>query len=111
MKKLYVGNLPFSVTEENIRTEFAGLGIQADSITVVRDRETGQPRGFGFVEIADDAAAEKAIASLNGKDLMGRALVVNEARPQAPRRDGGGGRGGYVGGGRGGRGGGGTRRY
>jgi RNA recognition motif-containing protein len=110
MKKLYVGNLPFSVTEEDIRTEFAGVGIQADSITVVRDRETGQPRGFGFVEIADDSAAEKAIASLNGKDLMGRALVVNEARPQSPRRDGGG-RGGY-GGGRGGGGrGGGNRRY
>lgn len=108
MKKLYVGNLPFSATEENIRSEFAGLGIHPDSITVVRDRETGQPRGFGFVEISDDGAAEKAIASLNGKDLMGRALVVNEARPQAPRRDGGG-RGGY-GGGRGGRSGGG-RRY
>jgi len=110
MKKLYVGNLPFSVTEENIRTEFAGLGIQTDSIAVVRDRETGQPRGFAFVEISDDHAAEQAIAGLNGKDLLGRALVVNEARPQAQRRDGGG-RGGY-GGGRGGRGsGGGNRRY
>jgi cold-inducible RNA-binding protein len=107
MKKLYVGNLSFSVTEENIRSEFAGLGIQTDSITVVRDRETGQPRGFGFVEISDNGAAEKAIASLNGKDLMGRALVVNEARPQAPRRDGGG-----YGGARGGRShGGGSRRY
>jgi len=101
MKKLYVGNLPFSVTEENIRTEFANLGIQADSITIVRDRDTGQTRGFGFVEIGDDGAAEKAIASLNGKDLMGRALVVNEARPQGARRDGGG-RSGH-GGGRGGR--------
>ena len=112
MKKLYIGNLPFSVTEENIRAEFAALGIQTDSITVVRDRDTSQPRGFGFVEIADDGAADKAIASLNGKDLMGRALVVNEARPQAPRRDGGG-RGGYGGGGRGGRGrgDGGSRRY
>ena len=70
MKKLYVGNLPFSVTEENIRTEFAGLGIQTDSITLVRDRETGQSRGFGFVEISDDHAAEKAIAGLNGKDLL-----------------------------------------
>jgi len=97
VKKLYVGNLPFSVTEENIRAEFANLGIRADSITIVRDRDTGQPRGFGFVEIADDGAAEKAIASLNGKDLMGRALIVNEARPQAARRDGGG-RGGYGGG-------------
>ena len=108
MKKLYLGNLAFSVTEENIRTEFTNLGIHTDSITVVRDRDTGQPRGFGFVEIADAGAAEKAIASLNGKDLMGRALVVNEARPQATRRDGGG-HGGYGGGG--GRGGGGRRRY
>lgn len=90
MKKLYVGNLPFSATEENVRTEFANLGISTDSITVVRDRDTGQPRGFAFVEIADDVAAEKAIASLNGKDLLGRALVVNEARPKAGRRDGGG---------------------
>ena len=100
MKKLYVGNLSFSVTEENIRTEFASLGIHADSITVVRDRDTGQPRGFAFVEIGDDGAAEKAVASLNGKDLLGRALVVNEARPQAARRDGGryGGRGGQGGG-------------
>ena len=101
MKKLYVGNLPTSVTEENIRTEFVNLGIHPDSISIVRDRDTSQPRGFGFVEIADDAAAEKAIASLNGKDLMGRALIVNEARSQGARRDGGG-RGGY-GGGRGGR--------
>jgi len=108
MKKLYLGNLSFGTSEENIRSAFTDLGIQTDSITVVRDRETGQPRGFGFVEISDDGAAEKAIAGLNGKDLMGRALVVNEARPQAPRRDGGG-RGGY-GGGRGGRGGG-SRRY
>jgi len=108
MKNLYLGNLSFGTSEENIRSAFTDLGIQTDSITVVRDRETGQPRGFGFVEISDDGAAEKAIAGLNGKDLMGRALVVNEARPQAPRRDGGG-RGGY-GGGRGGRGGG-SRRY
>ena len=83
MKKLYVGNLPFSVTEENIRAEFANLGIHADSITILRDRDTGQLRGFGFVEIADDGAAEKAIASLNGKDLMGRALVVSLA-PRPP---------------------------
>ncbi len=101
MKRLYIGNLPFSATEENIHTEFANLGIQTDSIKVVRDRDTGQPRGFAFVEIGDDVAAEKAIASLNGKDLLGRALVVNEARPQAARRDGGGyGRRGDQGGGR-----------
>jgi RNA recognition motif-containing protein len=90
MKKLYVGNLSFGATEENIRTEFAKLGIHTDSITLVRDRDTGQPRGFGFVEISDDVAAAKAIASLNGKEFLGRALVVNEARPQAARHDGGG---------------------
>jgi len=101
MKKLYIGNLPVSATEENISTEFANLGIRTDSIKVVRDRDTGQPRGFAFVEISDDVAAEKAIASLNGRDLLGRALVVNEARPQAARRDGGGyGRGRDQGGGR-----------
>lgn len=90
MKKLYVGNLSFSATEEDIRTEFGNLGIRIDSIMVVRDRDTGQARGFAFVEIGDDVAAEKAIASLNGKDLLGRALIVNEARPQAARRDDGG---------------------
>jgi RNA recognition motif-containing protein len=109
MKKLYVGNLPFGATEEDIRREFENLGIHIESITVMRDRDTGQPRGFGFVEVADDAEIQRAIASLNGKDMMGRAIVVNEARPQAAKRDGGG-RGGYGGrggsGGRGGRGGG-----
>jgi RNA recognition motif-containing protein len=92
MKKLYVGNLVFTVTEENIRTEFGNFGIHTDSVTVVRDRDTGQARGFAFVEIGDDVAAEKAIASLNGKDLLGRALVVNEARPQTQRHGGGYGR-------------------
>ncbi|MDE3110867.1 MAG: RNA-binding protein [Acidobacteriota bacterium] len=106
MKKLYVGNLAFGATEEDIRREFENLGIHTDSITVMRDRDTGQPRGFGFVEVADDADIQKAIASLNGKDMMGRAIVVNEARPQSAKRDGGG-RGGY--GGRGGHGGGGGR--
>jgi len=90
MKKLYVGNLSFSATEENIRTEFGNLGIHTESITVIRDRDTGQPRGFGFVEVANDGEAEKAIASLNGKDLIGRAMVVNEAKPQTGKRDGGG---------------------
>lgn len=109
MKKLYVGNLAFGATEEDIRREFENLGIHAESITIMRDRDSGQPRGFGFVEVADDAEIQKAIASLNGKDIMGRAIVVNEARPQSAKRDGGGsggygGRGGH--GGRGGRGGG-----
>ena len=101
VKKLYVGNLPFKATEEQLQELFTEVGVQPDSLTLLRDRFTGQPRGFGFAEIRDDAEAEKAIAALNGKDFLGRALVVNEARPQ---REGGGGGGGR--GGRGGRGGG-----
>ena len=111
MKKLYVGNLSFKATEDEIQALFAEAGVQPDSLTLLRDRFTGQPRGFGFAEIKDDAAAEKAIAALNGKEFMGRALVVNEARPQREGGGGGGGRGGYGGGGggRGGHGGGGGR--
>ena len=122
MKKLYVGNLPFSATENDLESIFAQYG-QLDSLTIVRDRESGQPRGFAFVEYGDDAAAEAAIAATNGMQVGGRALMVNEARPQAPRSGGGGGRGfgggrpggsggrgGYGGGGKGGnRGGGGGR--
>lgn len=109
MKKLYVGNLSFKATEEQVQALFAEAGVQPDSLTLLRDRFTGQPRGFGFAEIRDDAEAEKAIAALNGKEFMGRALVVNEARPQQREGGGGGGRGGY-GGGRGGHGGGGGGR-
>ncbi len=110
MKKLYVGNLPFKATEEDVTALFAEAGVQPDSLTLLRDRFTGQPRGFGFAEIRDDAEAEKVIAALNGKEFMGRALVVNEARPQQREGGGGGGRGGYGGGGgRGGHGGGGGR--
>jgi cold-inducible RNA-binding protein len=105
LKKLYVGNLSFKATEEQVAALFAEISVQPDSLTLLRDRFTGQPRGFGFAEIKDDAEAEKAIAALNGKDFLGRALVVNEARPQ---REGGGG-GGGGGGGRGGHGGGGGR--
>jgi len=101
VKKLYVGNLPFKATEDQVAALFAEVGVQPDSLTLLKDRFTGQPRGFGFAEIRDDAEAERAIAALNGKSFLGRALVVNEARPQ---REGGGG-----GGGRGGRGGGGGR--
>ena len=101
MKKLYVGNLSFKATEEQVAALFSEIGVQPDSLTLLRDRFTGQPRGFGFAEIGNDAEAEKAVAALNGKDFLGRALVVNEARPQ---REGGGPGGG--GGGRGGHGGG-----
>ena len=121
MKKLYVGNLPLSATENDLDSMFAQYG-QLDSLTIVRDRESAQPRGFAFVEFGDDPAAEAAIAATNGMQVGGRALMVNEARPQAPRSGGGGrgfgggrpggsgGRGGYGGGGKGGnRGGGGGR--
>ncbi len=94
MKKLYVGNLSFKATEEQVQELFAEAGVHPDSLTLLRDRFTGQPRGFGFAEIRDDAEAEKAIAALNGKNFLGRALVVNEARPM---QEGGGGRGGHGG--------------
>ena len=107
MKKLYLGNLPFKATEEQIAAIFAEIGVQPDSLTLLRDRFTDQPRGFGFAEIGNDAEAVKAIEALNRKDFLGRALVVNEARPQ---QEGGGGRGGHGGGGgRSGQGGGGNR--
>lgn len=107
MKKLYVGNLPFQASETELQELFTNAGISVTTITLVRDRQTGDPRGFGFVEIASDEEAERAIQSLNGQELLGRRLVVNEARP--PRERGfGGGRGGGGGGyGRGGGGGGG----
>lgn len=111
MKRLYVGNLSYSSSEDDIREAFAQHG-EVSSIHMVTDRDTGQPRGFGFVEMVDGDQAEQAIAALNGADLGGRALVVNEARPRPERDGGGGGRGPGgggrgPGGGRGGRGGGG----
>ena len=134
MKKLYVGNLPFQATEEDISNWFVQTGVTPANVTLVRDRFSGQPRGFGFVEVNNDEDAGRAIEALNGHDFMGRNVVVNEARP--PREGGGGGggggrggygggggggggrgggggggRGGYGGGGGGGRGGGGGGRY
>ncbi|MBI3668637.1 MAG: RNA-binding protein [Acidobacteria bacterium] len=109
VKKLYVGNLPFQATEEEVGNWFTQAGVSPANVTLVRDRFSGQPRGFGFVEINNDEEAERAIQSLNGHDFMGRNVVVNEARP--PREGGGGGRGGRGGfGGGGGRGGGGGGR-
>jgi len=99
VKKLYVGNLSFKATEEEVQALFTEAGVQPDSLTLLRDRFTGQPRGFGFAEIKDDAEAEKAIAALNGKEFLGRALVVNEARPQREGGGGGGGGRGHGGGG------------
>ncbi len=104
MKNIYVGNLDYGVTEEQLRVAFEAYG-QVDKVTLIRDRDTGQPRGFGFVEMASDSEAQNAIQSLNGKQVGGRAITVNEARPRVERAGGGGGgRGGY-GGGRGGYGG------
>jgi len=105
VKKLYVGNLSFKATEEQVQALFAEVGVQPDALSLLRDRFTGQPRGFGFAEVHDDAEAEKAIAALNGKEFLGRALVVNEARPQREGGGAGGPRGGHGGGGHSGHGG------
>ena len=106
LKKLYVGNLPFQATEEQLTTLFSQTGVTAANVTLVRDRFSGQPRGFGFVEINNDEEADRAVQGLNGHDFMGRNIVVNEARPP---REGGGGGGGRRPGGGGGFGGGGGR--
>lgn len=98
--RIYVGNLPFSATEDALRATFEAHG-QVESASIVIDRETGRSRGFGFVEMRNDSEAQAAITALNGKPMDGRPLVVNEAKP---REAGGGGRGGFGGGGGGGRG-------
>lgn len=90
MKNLYVGNLPHSTTETDLRNAFAVYG-PVDGVNIVTDRDTGRARGFAFVEMADAGAAEKAIAALNGSDLGGRTIQVNEARPKTDRPRGNGG--------------------
>ena len=95
--KLYIGNLSFSTTESDLRQAFAAFGDVA-SCSVITDRETGRPRGFAFVEMASADAAANAVAEMNGKDLGGRALVVNEARAREERHRGGGFGGGQGGG-------------
>ncbi len=120
-KKLYVGNLTYGVTDSDLQTMFAAHG-NVQSAQVIMDRDTGRSKGFGFVEMSNDQEAQAAISALNGKEVDGRALTVNEARPKSEGGGGGrgyggggggGGRGGYGGGGggRGGYGGGGGRRY
>lgn len=96
--RIYVGNLSYSATEDDLRKAFEAFG-QVESATIVMDRETGRSKGFGFVEMPAAAEAQTAIAELNGKELKGRAVTVNEARPRADRGfgDRGGGR---MGGGR-----------
>jgi RNA recognition motif-containing protein len=98
-KNIYVGNLPWETTPDDLLALFQQHGGVART-QVITDRETGRSRGFGFVEMNDDAEAQKAIDALNGQDYQGRALTVNEAKPREDR--GGGGRSGYGGGGRGG---------
>ncbi|HRC71005.1 MAG TPA: RNA-binding protein [Candidatus Competibacter sp.] len=121
-KKLYVGNLSYSINNSDLETLFTAHG-SVRSAQVITDRDTGRSKGFGFVEMSSDQEAQAAIAALNGKEIEGRSLTVNEARPQqGPGGGGGGGGGGYGGGGKrgggyggggggGGYGGGGGRRY
>ena len=87
MKKLFVGNLPFAASEDSLRDMFTPFG-DVQEVRIMTDRATGRSRGFAFVEMVDDEAAAKAITGLNGKDLGGRALTINEARPR-PERAGG----------------------
>ena len=108
-KKLYVGNLPFSATDESLTQLFQQAG-QVESTQIITDRDTGRSKGFGFVEMSSDQEAADAITRFNGADFEGRSLTVNEARPMAPREGGGGGRGFGRGGDRGKRGGGGGRQ-
>ena len=100
MKNIFVGNLDFNVSEDELRNLFATYGT-VDRVTILTDRDTGRSRGFGFVEMTNGEDGEKAIAALNGTQLAGRALNVNEARPKAERAGGGGGGRGGRGGGRG----------
>jgi RNA recognition motif-containing protein len=110
--KVFVGNLSFDATEQDLNDLFSADGRQVSRVSIVTDRDTGRPRGFAFVEMGSDADASAAIAALDGQDLHGRPMRVNEAHDK-PRGGGGGGgrRGGGGGGGGGGYGGGGGRRY
>ncbi len=94
MKNLYVGNLPYQVDETQLQECFTQEGFTVESVSLIRDRYSGASRGFAFVSISNDEEAERAIQALNGKDLSGRALVVNEARPRRESGDRGRGQGG-----------------
>jgi len=115
--KLYVGNLSFNTSTQDLETMFGEIGT-VESTNIIEDRETGRSRGFGFVEMSTKEEGQNAISTLNGKEIDGRALTVNEAKPRESNggggggnRGGGGGRGGYGGGGGGNRGGGGGSRW
>ncbi len=96
LKNIYVGNISFQTSEQDLDAAFSAYG-QVDRVQIVKDRDTGQSRGFAFVEMSNNAEADKAMEALNGADMGGRTLTVNEARPREPRQGGGGG--GYGGGG------------
>src|SRR6202046_1919647 len=89
LKNIYVGNISFQTTEQDLDAAFSAYG-QVDRVQIVKDRESGQSRGFAFVEMSNNADADKAMAALNGAELSGRTLTVNEARPREPRPGGGG---------------------
>lgn len=99
-KKLYVGNLPFSISEQDLRDPFSECGT-VESVRIIMDRATGRSKGFAFVEMSTDEEAQKVISSFNGATMDGRQMRISEARPQEPREGGGGG-GGFRGGQRGG---------
>ena len=90
MKKIFVGNLSYGTTDDSLRSLFEAHGAVA-SVSIITDRETGRSRGFGFVEMSNDGEADRAIAATNGKDVDGRKITVNEARPKSDRPGGGGG--------------------
>ena len=98
MKNIFVGNLSFGATEDAVRSMFEAYGT-VDRVNLITDRDTGQARGFGFVEMSNSTEADRAIVELNGRELDGRALNVNEARPKTERGSGGGGYRGRSGGG------------
>jgi cold-inducible RNA-binding protein len=110
MKNIFVGNLDFGATDDSVRTMFEAYGT-VDRASVVTDRDSGRSKGFAFVEMPNDAEGERAIAALNGKELNGRALTINEARPKAEGGSRGGGGGGRDRGNSGGGGGGRRQRY
>lgn len=85
MKKLYVGNLPYQASESQLESWFVQAGFNPDAVTIIRDRFSGESRGFGFVDIHNDDEADRAIQACNGQDFLGRSLIVNEARPLRDR--------------------------
>ena len=91
VSKLYVGNLEYKVTEDDLRSYFEGNGIQTKSVTLIKDKYTGQAKGFGFVEVDSEETIQKAVEAMDGKEFNGRKLTVNKAKPMKDRSNGGGG--------------------